>query len=169
MSRASDDEREARLDDSDDDEEMDDDEEGRLDPLIVPDTDRGDKHSPVDVKPLRDRVCQPLQLKIALQYNNNKQQQQITTRFMTKYERARILGIRALQISMGAPIKVELGGATDPLIIASKELRDKKVPIIIRRNLPDGSFEVCYWFFLLVSNSSSLCLVLIRSLCTIVR
>ena len=67
---------------------------------------------------------------------------QITTRFLTKYERARVLGIRALQISMGAPVKVELDGETDPLIIASKELREKKIPIVIRRNLPDGSFEV---------------------------
>ena len=37
---------------------------------------------------------------------------------MTKYERARILGTRALQISMNAPIMVELKGQTDPLEIA---------------------------------------------------
>lgn len=30
-------------------------------------------------------------------------------RFMTKYERARILGVRALQLSMNAPVMVELG------------------------------------------------------------
>ncbi|KAJ6748022.1 DNA-DIRECTED RNA polymerase SUBUNIT K [Salix purpurea] len=34
---------------------------------------------------------------------------------MTKYERARILGTRALQISMNAPVMVELEGETDPL------------------------------------------------------
>ncbi len=39
----------------------------------------------------------------------------ITTRFMTKYERARVLGTRALQISMNAPIMVEAGDLTDPL------------------------------------------------------
>jgi hypothetical protein len=39
---------------------------------------------------------------------------------MTKYERARILGTRALQISLGAPIMVELEGETDPLQIAMK-------------------------------------------------
>ncbi|CAN6484951.1 unnamed protein product [Victoria cruziana] len=38
-----------------------------------------------------------------------------TSKFMTKYERARILGTRALQISMNAPVMVELNGETDPL------------------------------------------------------
>lgn len=67
--------------------------------------------------------------------------QRITTKFMTKYERARILGTRALQISMSAPIMVELEGETDPLQIAMKELRERKIPLIIRRYLPDGSYE----------------------------
>ncbi|CAL5220818.1 g2894 [Coccomyxa viridis] len=65
----------------------------------------------------------------------------ITTRYMTKYERARILGTRALQISMNAPVMVELNGESDPLDIAMKELREKKIPFIVRRYLPDGSYE----------------------------
>lgn len=65
----------------------------------------------------------------------------MTTPFMTKYEKARVLGTRALQIAMCAPIMVELEGETDPLAIAMKELKAKKIPIIIRRYLPDGSFE----------------------------
>jgi len=65
----------------------------------------------------------------------------ITTPFMTKYERARVLGTRALQISMCAPVMVELEGETDPLQIAMKELKARKIPIIIRRFLPDGSYE----------------------------
>ncbi|KAL9245330.1 hypothetical protein vseg_018993 [Gypsophila vaccaria] len=64
-----------------------------------------------------------------------------TTKYMTKYERARILGTRALQISMNAPVMVELDGETDPLEIAMKELRERKIPFTIRRYLPDGSFE----------------------------
>ncbi|CAK7217789.1 subunit common to RNA polymerases I, II, and III [Sporothrix curviconia] len=64
-----------------------------------------------------------------------------TTPFMTKYERARILGTRALQISMNAPVLVDLEGETDPLQIAMKELREKKVPLIVRRYLPDGFYE----------------------------
>ncbi|GMH49582.1 hypothetical protein TrVE_jg2007 [Triparma verrucosa] len=65
----------------------------------------------------------------------------ITTQFLTKYERARILGTRALQISMNAPVMVSLEGETDPLKIAMKELRERKIPIIIRRYLPDDSYE----------------------------
>lgn len=57
----------------------------------------------------------------------------ITTRYMTKYERARILGTRALQISMNAPVMVDVQGETDPLNIALEELRKKKIPLIVRR------------------------------------
>ncbi|KAK9369703.1 RNA polymerase, subunit omega/K/RPB6 [Lipomyces kononenkoae] len=64
-----------------------------------------------------------------------------TTPYMTKYERARILGTRALQISMNAPVLVDLEGETDPLQIAMKELAQKKIPLVVRRYLPDGSYE----------------------------
>ena len=60
---------------------------------------------------------------------------------MTKYERARVLGTRALQISMNAPVLVDLEGETDPLQIAIKELNQKKLPLVVRRYLPDGWFE----------------------------
>lgn len=65
----------------------------------------------------------------------------ITTRYMTKYERARVVGTRALQISMNAPIMVDIDGETDALKIAQKELRLRKIPMIIRRYLPDNSYE----------------------------
>ncbi|TVY16463.1 DNA-directed RNA polymerases I, II and III subunit RPABC2 [Lachnellula arida] len=67
--------------------------------------------------------------------------QRTTTPYMTKYERARILGTRALQISMNAPVLVDLEGETDPLQIAIKELREKKIPLIVRRYMPDGFYE----------------------------
>ncbi len=64
--------------------------------------------------------------------------QRTTTPYMTKYEKARILGTRSLQISMNAPVLVDLEGETDPLQIAIKELRAKKIPLIVRRFMPDG-------------------------------
>ena len=67
--------------------------------------------------------------------------ERITTKYMTKYERAPVLGTRALQISMNAPVMVDIGGETDPLKIAMKELRERKIPMIIRRYLPDNSYE----------------------------
>jgi DNA-directed RNA polymerase I, II, and III subunit RPABC2 len=68
--------------------------------------------------------------------------ERVTTRFLTKYEKARIIGARALQISKNAPIMVEpKPGEWDPLKIAEKELLERKIPFIIRRYLPDNSYE----------------------------
>ncbi|KAJ2712730.1 subunit common to RNA polymerases I, II, and III [Coemansia spiralis] len=67
--------------------------------------------------------------------------ERITTPYMTKYERARILGTRALQISMNAPVMVEPEGESDPYLIALKELRARKIPFVVRRYLPDASYE----------------------------
>ncbi len=64
-----------------------------------------------------------------------------TSPYLTKYERARIIGTRALQISMNAPVMVDTEGMIDPMEIAEKELNAKLVPFIIRRYLPDGSYE----------------------------
>ena len=68
-------------------------------------------------------------------------QARTTTPFLTKYEKARVIGARALQISKNAPILVANQDETDPILIAEKELRDGKIPFIIRRFLPDGSYE----------------------------
>ena len=65
-----------------------------------------------------------------------------TSPYMTKYEKARLLGTRALQISMNAPVMVALDeGEDDPLVIAGKELALKKLPLSVRRWLPDGGYE----------------------------
>ena len=42
---------------------------------------------------------------------------------------------------MNAPVLVDLEGETDPLQIAIKELREKKIPLVVRRYLPDGKYE----------------------------
>ena len=38
-------------------------------------------------------------------------------------------------------VLVDVAGETDPLKIANKELRDRKIPLVVRRYLPDGSYE----------------------------
>lgn len=43
--------------------------------------------------------------------------------------------------SMNAPVLVPVEGETDPLEIALKELAAKKIPLVIRRYLPGGSFQ----------------------------
>ena len=65
-----------------------------------------------------------------------------TSRFLTKFERAKILGERAIQISNGAKVMVEVEkGVWDPMVIAEKELSEKKINYVIRRYLPDGNYE----------------------------
>jgi DNA-directed RNA polymerase subunit K/omega len=55
----------------------------------------------------------------------------------TKYERARIIGSRALQISMGAPILIPRPkGLYNPIEIAKLELEKRVLPITIRRIMP---------------------------------
>jgi DNA-directed RNA polymerase I, II, and III subunit RPABC2 len=44
---------------------------------------------------------------------------------------------------MNAPIMVELEGETDPLQIAMKELRERKIPLIIRRYVLAGFIACC--------------------------
>lgn len=67
-----------------------------------------------------------------------------TVPFLTKYERARILGVRAKQINSGAePFIAVDEKIIDGYVIAEMELREKKIPFIISRPLPDGQIE--YW------------------------
>ncbi|RLE84028.1 MAG: DNA-directed RNA polymerase subunit K [Thermoprotei archaeon] len=63
--------------------------------------------------------------------------------WLTRYERARIIGVRALQISLGAPIliSVEKLGLKDPIEIATKELELRALPMIIRRWTPGGNYQ----------------------------
>jgi DNA-directed RNA polymerase I, II, and III subunit RPABC2 len=67
--------------------------------------------------------------------------ERITRPVMTKYEKAKILGTRAAQISRNAPVFVKVGNLVDPLDIAELELREKKIPFVVRRFLPDGRFD----------------------------
>lgn len=61
---------------------------------------------------------------------------------LTRFEKARIVGARALQISMGAPILVEVSeGFSSPIDIALKELDANILPMTIRRTLPDGTYQ----------------------------
>jgi len=57
----------------------------------------------------------------------------------TRFERARILGARALQISMGAPAFLRSDGkTTDPLSIALDEFERGLIPITPRRIVHDN-------------------------------
>ena len=67
-----------------------------------------------------------------------------TIPFLTKYEKARILGQRAKQINSGATPFVKVPeNVIDGYLIAELELAEKRIPFIIRRPLPNGGSE--YW------------------------
>jgi len=67
-----------------------------------------------------------------------------TIPFLTKYEKARILGQRAKQIETGAKPFVKVPeNVIDGYIIAELELKEKKIPFIIKRPIPGGACE--YW------------------------
>lgn len=64
--------------------------------------------------------------------------------FLTVYERTKILGTRANQIADGARAFVKVPEhITEPLEIAKLELEQRRLPFIIKRPMPDGTFE--YW------------------------
>ncbi len=52
---------------------------------------------------------------------------------LTRYEIARIIGARSLQISLGAPILIHSGSVIDPLDIACAEYEGGAIPITVRR------------------------------------
>lgn len=61
---------------------------------------------------------------------------------LTRFEKARILGARALQLSLGAPPFITIpANARTSLDIALKELDDRVIPIVIRRRLPNGDYQ----------------------------
>lgn len=67
-----------------------------------------------------------------------------TLPYLTKYEKARVLGQRAKQIETGSKPFVKVPeNIIDSYIIAELELREKKIPFIIKRPIPGGAFE--YW------------------------
>jgi DNA-directed RNA polymerase I, II, and III subunit RPABC2 len=69
-----------------------------------------------------------------------------TLPFITKYEKARIIGERAKQIDAGAEPMVDVEPTViDGYLIALKEYEEKAIPFIIQRPLPSGGCE--YWKF----------------------
>ena len=61
---------------------------------------------------------------------------------LTRFEKARIMGARALQLSLGAPVFIEIPkNATTSLEIAMEELKQKVIPIVIKRTLPNGDYQ----------------------------
>lgn len=68
----------------------------------------------------------------------------ISEPILTKYEYTKILGMRAQQLAMGAEALIEVTeDLNDVVLIAEEELRQRKTPVIIQRNVGVDKYE--YW------------------------
>lgn len=63
---------------------------------------------------------------------------------ITKYEKARVIAARALQLAMGAPPIIDVSNLSfkDPITIAEKEFELGVLPILIKRELPNGEYQL---------------------------
>jgi len=103
------------------------------------------KHHPEAVLDYQETVIQKLPLKQVppdsadIPDPNHKSQP-----FLTQYEKTRILGFRTNQLAQGALPYVSVPGhIRNVLDIAKMELEQRRLPLIIKRPMPDGTFE--YW------------------------
>lgn len=76
-------------------------------------------------------------------YNSYYNNERITKPFLTKFEKAKILGTRSEMIANGAIALVNVPPhVTNTYDIAKMEFEQKKIPLIIRRHLPNGNVEL---------------------------
>ena len=65
----------------------------------------------------------------------------VTVTKFTRYERARIIGARALQISMGAPVLIDVD-KKEPIDIAYIELERGVIPITVKRTVLEKQHKI---------------------------
>ncbi len=76
-------------------------------------------------------------------YNNYYNNKKTTKPFLTKFEKAKVLGTRSEMIANGAIALVSVPShVTNTYDIAKMEFEQKKIPLIIRRHLPNGNIEL---------------------------
>lgn len=71
--------------------------------------------------------------------NVAKRKDHVTTPFLTRFEKTRVIGARIQELNKGAPAFVDTTGLTSTKDIALKELKAGRIPYIIQRPLPDGT------------------------------
>ena len=87
-----------------------------------------------------DNFSKVMGLSNAMFKNDNKTI--LTTKQLTKYEKTKILGIRAQQLSSGMPALIQVPkNIRDVRQIALLELKARKMPFIIKRQLPNNAYE----------------------------
>lgn len=75
-------------------------------------------------------------------YTQYYRRQKKTQPFLTKYEKTKMLGVRAQMLANGAePLVPVPSHITKTIDIARIEFDQKKIPLLIRRHLPNGTYE----------------------------
>ena len=57
---------------------------------------------------------------------------------LTRFETARLIGARTLQIALGAPVLIKTEESYNPIDLAKMEFKNKIIPITIKRKMPSG-------------------------------
>ncbi len=98
-----------------------------------------------------DQVCEVMKKREIIYKETEHEPEEITSNdnkiitgppMLTRFEKARIMGARALQLSLGAPPFISVPKDTSTsLEIAMEELNERLIPIVIRRVLPNGDYQ----------------------------
>ena len=98
-----------------------------------------------------DQVCEVMRKREIIYKETEHESEEITSKnnevvigppMLTRFEKARIMGARALQLSLGAPPFISISKNTSTsLEIAMEELNERLIPIVIRRVLPNGDYQ----------------------------
>ena len=103
------------------------------------------KHHPEAILDYQETVIQKLPLQsVPPGSQQNPDPRHKSQPFLTQYEKTRILGFRTNQLAQGALPYVSVPDhIRNPIEIAKMELEQRRLPFIIKRPMPDGTFE--YW------------------------
>lgn len=86
-----------------------------------------------------EQIDPEIELKRNLRVPDNER---ITNPKLTKYEKVRLLGTRAKQISDGSKVFIKSKKVRNAMDIAELELKHKVIPLKIKRPLPNGKYEI---------------------------
>jgi len=111
--------------------------------LVVPLTEKEQENLENRIKEIEDReVIDKIEEHEPVEIPCEKGKITIGPPTLTKYEKARIMGARALQLSLGAPPFIPIPkNARISLDISMEELEQRVIPITIKRKLPNGDYQ----------------------------
>lgn len=102
------------------------------------------KFHPESILDYAESVAPKIPLKVAISDSVTKDPEHRSQPFLTIFERTKILGFRANQLAQGARPYVDVPEhIVQTLDIAKLELEQRRLPFILKRPMPDGTFE--YW------------------------